>query len=148
MAAHSSVLAWRILGTGSLVGCCLRRRTESDTTEVTQQQQQCWVFEAVWPFSNCGEQWLLFIAVCGLLIVRTSLAAELRLQCAQASVVAADGLSSCGSRALEHRLNSCGAWAQLLPWHVESSQIRDQTHVSCIGRQILYLPGKSLYCNF
>ena len=40
MATHSSVLAWRIPGTGSLVGCCLRGLTESDTTEVTQQQQQ------------------------------------------------------------------------------------------------------------
>ena len=28
-------------GPGSLVGCCLWGRTESDTTEVTQQQQQC-----------------------------------------------------------------------------------------------------------
>ena len=35
MATHSSVLAWRIPGTGSLVGCRLRGRTESDTTEVT-----------------------------------------------------------------------------------------------------------------
>ena len=35
MATHSSVLAWRIPGTGSLVGCCLWGRTESDTTEVT-----------------------------------------------------------------------------------------------------------------
>ena len=35
MATHSSVLAWRIPGTGSLVGCCLRGHTESDTTEVT-----------------------------------------------------------------------------------------------------------------
>ena len=34
MATHSSVLAWRIPGTGSLVGCCLWGRTESDTTEV------------------------------------------------------------------------------------------------------------------
>ena len=40
MATHSSVLAWRISGTGSLVGCCLWGRTGSDTTEVTQQQQQ------------------------------------------------------------------------------------------------------------
>ena len=39
MATHSSVLAWRIPGTGSLVGCRLWGRTESDTTEVTQQQQ-------------------------------------------------------------------------------------------------------------
>ena len=35
MAPHSSVLAWRIPGTGSLVGCRLWGRTESDTTEVT-----------------------------------------------------------------------------------------------------------------
>ena len=31
MATHSSVLAWRIPGTGSLVGCHLWGRTESDT---------------------------------------------------------------------------------------------------------------------
>ena len=31
-------------GRGSLVGCCLWGRTESDTTEVTQQQQQ----QSVW----------------------------------------------------------------------------------------------------
>ena len=35
MATHSSVLAWRIPGTGSLVGFCLWGRTESDTTEAT-----------------------------------------------------------------------------------------------------------------
>ena len=29
----------------------------------------------------------------------------------RASVVAARGLSSCGTRALEHRLRSCGIWA-------------------------------------
>ena len=40
MATHSSVFAWRIPGTGSLVGCCLWGRTELDTTEVTWQQQQ------------------------------------------------------------------------------------------------------------
>ena len=34
-ATHSSVLAWRIPGTGDLVGCRLWGRTESDTTEVT-----------------------------------------------------------------------------------------------------------------
>ena len=33
MATHSSVLAWRNPGTGSLVGCHLRGRTESDMTE-------------------------------------------------------------------------------------------------------------------
>jgi len=37
MATHSSVLAWRIPGTGfpALVGYCLWGHTESDTTEVT-----------------------------------------------------------------------------------------------------------------
>ena len=42
MATHSSVLAWKIPGTeepGTLLGC-LWGRTESDTTEVTYQQQQ------------------------------------------------------------------------------------------------------------
>ena len=40
MATHSSVLAWRIPGTGSLVGCRLWGRTEWDTTEANYQQQQ------------------------------------------------------------------------------------------------------------
>ena len=35
MATHSSVLAWRIPGTGEPGGCHLWGRTESDTTEVT-----------------------------------------------------------------------------------------------------------------
>ena len=40
MATHSSVLAWRIPGRWSLVGCPLWGRTESDTTEATELQQQ------------------------------------------------------------------------------------------------------------
>ena len=35
MAAHSSVLAWRIPGMGSLADCRLWGCTESDTTEAT-----------------------------------------------------------------------------------------------------------------
>ena len=35
MATYSSVLAWRIPGMESLVGCHLWGRTQSDTTEVT-----------------------------------------------------------------------------------------------------------------
>ena len=35
MATHSSVLAWRMPGIGSLMGRHLWGRTESDTTEVT-----------------------------------------------------------------------------------------------------------------
>ena len=47
MASHSSVRAWRIPGTGELVGCHLWGRTESDTTEATQQQQQQCVYKVV-----------------------------------------------------------------------------------------------------
>ena len=39
MATHS-ILAWRIQGRGSLVGFHLWGCTESDMTEVTQQQRQ------------------------------------------------------------------------------------------------------------
>ena len=35
MATYSNVLAWKTQGRGSLVGCRLWDRTESDTTEVT-----------------------------------------------------------------------------------------------------------------
>ena len=49
MAPHSSVLARRIPGAGSLVGCCLWGCTESDTTEATWQRQQQ-VFTAVQAF--------------------------------------------------------------------------------------------------
>ena len=47
------------------------------------------------------------MAVCGLLIVVTSLDVEHRLCGVQAPVVAAHRLSSCGSWAPEHRLNYC-----------------------------------------
>ena len=40
MATHSSVLAGESQGRGSLVGCRLWGRTELDTTEATEQQQQ------------------------------------------------------------------------------------------------------------
>ena len=68
------------------------------------------------------------VAVCGLLIAAAS--------SSQASLVVARVLSSSGSRALEHSLSS---WRVDLvaPWPVRSSQIRDQSPVSCIGKQIL-----------
>ena len=47
MATHSSVLAWRIAGTEHPGGLPLWGCTESDTTEVTQQQQQCICFHVI-----------------------------------------------------------------------------------------------------
>jgi hypothetical protein len=40
VATHSSVLAWRIPGTGDPGRCHLWGHTESDTTEAMQQQEQ------------------------------------------------------------------------------------------------------------
>ena len=55
-----------------------------------------------------------------------------------ASVVAVHELSSCGLRALERRLSSCGACTGLVaPQHVGSSCTRARARVPCIGRQIL-----------
>jgi len=89
-------------------------------------------------------------------------------------VVASEGVSCCRARALGCiGFSSCGAWAQWLqlpdprtqaqwlwltsfvaPWHVGSSRTRDQTLVSCIGRQILDhwatrgAPGRFSYSEF
>ena len=63
-------------------------------------------------FSSCLERGLLFIAVRRLLVVVASRCGARALG-ARASVLVACGLSSCGSRALERRRSSCGAWAQL-----------------------------------
>jgi len=51
-------------------------------------------------------------------------------------IFAAPGFSSCGSWALEHGLSGCGTQALAALWHVESSQTRDQTHVSRVSRQM------------
>ena len=69
MATHSSVLAWRIPGTRSLVGYHLWGCTESDMTKVTQQQRKQGNFRRtsisvsstmtkpliVWIIINCGK---------------------------------------------------------------------------------------------
>ena len=43
------------------------------------------------------------------------------------------GFSSCGLRAPERRLSSCGTWALVAPPHVGSSQTRDLTQVSALA---------------
>ena len=68
-----------------------------------------WVFVVARAFSSYGEQGLLFVAVRGLPIGLSH--CEARALGTQSSVVAACGLSSCGSQALEHRLSSCGTRA-------------------------------------
>ena len=62
-------------------------------------------------FSSCGERGLLFVAVRRLLIVVAYLCCRAGALGVWASVAAAQGLSSCGSWALERRLSSCGTRA-------------------------------------
>ena len=64
----------------------------------------------LWAFSSCSEQWLLSVAMHGLLIAVASRCGAQALG-TRASVVVACGLSSCGLQALERRLSSCGARA-------------------------------------
>ena len=66
-------------------------------------------------FPGCGK-WggYSLVAVCGLLIAEASLVVAHGLQGARALVVVARGLHSCGSQALEHRLDSYGTQTLLL----------------------------------
>ena len=75
-----------------------------------------WVVTAVWAFRCYGEPGPLFIAVCGLCVAAASLVTEHRLSGVPAALVVAPRLGSCSSWAvaLEHRLISCGAEAELL----------------------------------
>ena len=73
----------------------------------------CWLFVAVHGLSLVAVSGGYSVAAHGLLIAVASLVVEHRLQGVWTSVVVTRGLSSCGLRALEHRLSSCGAWAQL-----------------------------------
>ena len=77
------------------------------------------------------------VAALRLLTATTSLAAEHGLYGAWASAVAACGLNSCGSQALEQtqKLRCMGLVALRL---VGSSRIRGHTCVSHLGRQICY----------
>ena len=76
-------------------------------------------------------------AMRGLLSAVTSLGED-RLSVSQASAAAAHGLGSCGSRAQERRLKELRCIGLVALLNVGSSWTRDQTHVSCVGRQILY----------
>ena len=54
-------------------------------------------------FSSCGDRGLLFAAVSGLLVAVLLLLQSMGSRC--------EGFSSCGTRALECRLSSCGTQA-------------------------------------
>ena len=68
-----------------------------------------------WAFSRCSDPGLL--SSCGVQVSHCGgfSCCKTRALGTLASVVAACGLSSCSSQALEHRLSSCGTQAQLPP---------------------------------
>ena len=86
---------------------------------------------------HCTQAFSL-VVVCGLLIAAACRIAEHGPWSMWASVFATYGLSSCDFWALGHRLSRCGARALLIPWHVGSSRVRDQTCVPRVGRQTLH----------
>ena len=99
-------------------------------------------FLAVWRlhcctqgFSSFGKQGLLLWCAGRLLIAEASLVAEHGLQGMQASVAAAHGLSSWQLQ--DSRVQAQQFWhmACCSLRHVGSSQVRDQTPVSCTGMQ-------------
>ena len=57
------------------------------------------------------------------------------------------GFSSCGSRALEHRLSSCGAWALLLHdmWDLPGPGLEPMSPALAGGFLTTVPPGKSLH---
>ena len=102
-----------------------------------------WVFVAARRlFSSCGEQGLLLVVVCGLLIAVASLVAEHRLQVRglqqlwhAGSVVVAHGLQSKGSVVLVHGFScsvACGIFPDqglnlcALHWQADSQSLRHQ----------------------
>ena len=67
----------------------------------------------------------------------------------RASVVVAHGLSSCGLQALERRLSSCGARAQLLHgmWDLPGPGLEPVSPALAGGFLTTAPPGKSLHGN-
>ena len=87
-----------------------------------------------WASSSCGERgfslwWLLLLGSTG--------SSPTGFTCC---FTWTGSLRLMGSRAQAQQLWHTGLAA---PWRAESSQSRDQTHVPCTGRWILYPPGKS-----
>ena len=105
-----------------------------------------WVFVAARGLSLVvASGGLLFIAVCRLLIVVASRCGAWALGM-RASVVVACRLSSCGSRALERRLGSCGTETWLLrgTWDLPRPGLEPVSPALAGGFLTTALPGKSM----
>ena len=99
-------------------------------------------------FRNLAYPFFFFFGYAGTSLLRASF---LWLQWAGATLCCSGwvshcgGFSCCGAQALAAQalvvaacgLSNWGSWALVALWHVEVSQTRDWTQVSCIGRWII-----------
>ena len=125
-------------GWRSLVGCHLWGRTESDMTEVTQQQQQQHAsFSAVLsplPLEEIHQSFqhlrknCLFIfgcaGVCCCVPYFSSCSKQGLLSSCGVQAAHCNGFSHCGTSALARRLQYLWCVGLVAPWHVGSSQTR------------------------
>ena len=84
---------------------------------------------------------------------RVSLAVAHRPKSEQTSIVTACGLSSCGSRLLEHRFSSCSIQAQLLHsmWDLPGSGIKPMSPALAVDSYLLHhqrSPGIILFLEW
>ena len=91
----------------------------------------------VWAFSSCGKQGLLFVALHGLLLLQSTGSRRV-------------GFSSCGSRALERRLSSCGTRASLLRgmWNLPRPGLEPVSPALAGGFLTTAPPGKARASDF
>ena len=87
-----------------------------------------------WAFSSCGKWELLFISVHGLLIVVAFLVAEL-------------GFRERGLQQLGLAVSRLWCTGSVVPWPVESSQTRDQTHVWLAGGFLTTAPPEKSWSS-
>ena len=105
-----------------------------------------WVFVAVRGLSLVAASRGYSSLRCPSFSLRWLLLLRTRALGTQASVAVTRGLSCCGSRALEQRLSSCGAWAQLLHgmWDLPGPGLEPMSPALAVGFLTTAPPGKSL----
>ena len=88
------------------------------------------------------------VAMCRLLTAMASLVVEHRLQGMQTLAVAAHGLSSCSSQALEQGFSNCSTWAQLFHgmWDTPGPGIESASPALAGGFFTTEPPGKPKSC--
>ena len=125
MAPHSSTLAWRIPGMGSLVGCHLRGHTETDWCDLAAAAAAA---HSMWDLSSSAEDWS--IAHCSRSIPTAPPGTSQRkVKVAQLYLTLCDPMDYTVHAILQARILEWVAF----PLFRGSSQPRDRTQVSCIA---------------